>query len=132
MDTAAGQGCLGIWQAIELFVHLFVECGKRCFFVKRDLPPSSGIGGKAKPLGVLIIPTGIERAEGVFEMVILEQNVPPLMPVGFIESTRSRLDFDEGSMLIRHLQVETPLQREPSGHRTIFIDRFRPGSFVTP
>ena len=61
--------------------------------MKRDLPPSSGIGGKAKPLGVLIVPTGIEKAEGVFEMVILERNVPPLMPVGFIEATQSLLDF---------------------------------------
>ena len=69
VDTAAGQAIMGTAQRL---MEALKNYGLKAIWVTPSTPPRShGIGGKAKVVGVLLVPTGIEGVNGVVEFLSL-------------------------------------------------------------
>ena len=53
---------------------------------------ASGIGGATQPIGVVCVPVGLAGCNGVICFTVVEQGVPPLLPVGVIKTLQASPD----------------------------------------
>jgi hypothetical protein len=124
VDTAAGSGLLGLPFVVRA-MHSLKEKGRRLILIAKDIPPATGIGGNSKPLGVALIPTGIEKENGVIELYVLEQDVPPLLPVAFLDQLEATISIKNITLHLEQLGVTTAMSKYGSGHRAINIQIFQ-------
>eukprot|EP00929_Paragymnodinium_shiwhaense_P051479 TRINITY_DN25898_c0_g1_i6.p1 TRINITY_DN25898_c0_g1~~TRINITY_DN25898_c0_g1_i6.p1 ORF type:complete len:645 (+),score=91.04 TRINITY_DN25898_c0_g1_i6:1624-3558(+) len=124
VDTAAGQAIMGIQSFEKHRARLHVLGLRPLERIGAPLPKSFGIGGKGTVLKLVLVPIGIQGKHGVVEFVILEQDVPPLLPVGLLEMVGADILLSRNVIKFRGLQVAADLRVEPSKHRSMRIDEF--------
>ena len=132
--TAAGQAVVGARQLIE-WEHALTHVGLRAIRVDRCLPQARGVGGDGKVKEVVLLPVGIRGHIGIMEFVVLEQDLPPLLPIGFLGMLGATIHLGSltgEKVYFSKLGTSSPLDRLRSGHRTIQVDEFPSGRFATP
>ena len=88
----------------------------------------SGIGGVTQPIGVENVPVGLAGCNGIIRFTVVEQDVPPLIPVGLMRTLQASLDLaDDGDKVIfRQFGGESSLRNLQSGHTDVRADQFDP------
>ena len=96
--------------------------------------PASGIGGGTQPKGVVHVPVGLAGYNGVIRFTVVEQDLPPLLPVEVIRTLHARLDLDENGdkVIFRQFGGETSLRTLKIGHTAIRADQFDPDGWQLP
>ena len=62
---------------------------------------TSGIGGVTQPIGVVYVPVGLAGCNGIIRFTVVEQYVPPLLPVEIMRTLQASLDLnDDGDKAI--------------------------------
>ena len=69
------------------------------------------------------VPVGLAGHNGVVRFTVVEQDVPPLLPVGAMRTLQASLDLDDGRPSLRTLK---------SGHTAIRADQFDPEGWRLP
>ncbi|CAE7394712.1 unnamed protein product [Symbiodinium sp. CCMP2592] len=131
LDIGATQDLIGN-TAMQQLTRELSQQGLRPVTVDVPVPSPSGIGGAAKVLKVMLVPISPAGAPGILQMTVLEENIPPLLSVGFLEFLKTCIDLEEDSVSFRRLGVKMSLTRQPSGHRTIPLTQWGGGRFPVP
>ena len=94
----------------------------------------SGIGGVTQPIGVENVPVGLAGCNGIIRFTVVEQDVPPLLPVGLMRTLQASLDLtDDGDKVIfRQFGGESSLRTLQSGHTDVRADQFAPDGWQLP
>ena len=84
--------------------------------------------GVTQPIGVVYVPVDLARCNGVIRFTVVEQDVPPPLPVGIMRTLQASLDLnDDGDKVIfRQFGGESSLRTLQSGHTVIRADQFDP------
>ena len=77
---------------------------------------ASGIGGVTQPIGVVYVPVGLAGCNGIIRFTIVEQDVPPLLPVGIMRTLQACLDLNDDKVIFRQFGGESSLRTLQSGH----------------
>ena len=87
-----------------------------------------------KPIGVVYVPVGLAGCNSVIQFTVVEQDVPPPLPVGIIRTLQAGLDLtDDGDKVIfRQFGGESSLRTLQSGHTVIRADQFDPDGWQLP
>ena len=56
---------------------------------------ASGIGGMTRPIGVVYVPVGLAGCNGTIRFTVVEQDVPPLLPVVIMRTLQASLDLND-------------------------------------
>ena len=75
-DTGAQEGLVGK-QQLDTWCELLAEHG-----LQEKPESASGIGAATQPIGVVNVPVGLAGCNGIIRFTVVEQDVPPLLPVG--------------------------------------------------
>ena len=114
-DTAAGQAILGL-QALSTWEERLRLAGLRAIRVRRSLPRAHGIGGDGKVQEVALILVVLSGSggshNGVIEFVVLDQDVPPLLPVDLLEQLGSSICLSTNRIHFERLGVCVPISRD--------------------
>ena len=62
---------------------------------ERNWFPQVVLGCTTKPIGVVSVPVGLAGCNGVIRFTVVEQDVPPLLPVGILRTLQESLDVDD-------------------------------------
>ena len=105
-------------QLKSLEKHLWEKLKLKIRWVHTNTSSTGGIGGKAKILGELEIPIGLNGTCGIITMKVTDQDVPPLFPSGFLKVTRAILDYDHHKITWTGIgpDVVSELIELPSSH----------------
>ena len=87
---------------------------------------ASGIGGATRPIGVVYVPVGLVGCNGIIRFTVVEQDVPPLLPVGVVRTLQAGLDLNNNGdkVIFRHFGEESSLRTLKSGHTANRADQF--------
>ena len=88
----------------------------------------------SKPTGVARVPVGLARCNGVLRFTVVEQDVPPLLPVGVMGTLQAGLDLDDNGdkVIFRQFGGESSLRTLKRGHTGIRADQFEPDGWQLP
>lgn len=131
LDIGATQDLIGS-EAFSNLSQALSGVGLQPVRVDKAVSVPSGIGGVAKPKFVALVPISPGGIPGVLEMTVLEDRIPPLLSVGFLEFLQARISLPENKISLQKLEIELPMQRLPTGHRSINIVQWKGGSFPVP
>ena len=82
-------------------VNCLAEHGLLVDWSQEKPEPASGIGGVTQPFGVVYVPVGLAGCKGIIRFTVVEQDVPPLLPVEIMRTLQASLDLsDEGDKVI--------------------------------
>ena len=92
---------------------------------------ASGIGGATQPVGVVYVPVGLAGCNGIVRFIVVEQDVPSLLPVGVMRTLPAGLDLDDNGdkVIFRQVGGKSSLRTLKSGHTAIRADQFDPDSY---
>ena len=91
-DTCAQEGLVGK-QQLDKWCKLLAEHGLQVEWSQEKPESACGIGGTTKPIGVVYVPVGLAGCNGIIRFTVVEQDVPPLLPVGIMMTpSQSGLD----------------------------------------
>ena len=95
---------------------------------------ASGIGGVTPPIDVVHVPVGLAGCNGIIRFTVVEQDVPPPLPVKIMRTLQASLDLtDDGDKVIfRQFGGESSLRTLQSGHTVIRADQFDPDGWQLP
>ena len=132
-DTFAQEGLAGK-QQLDNWCTLLAEHGLQVEWSQEKPESASGIGGVTRPIGVVYVPVGLAGCIGIFRFTVVEQDVPPLLPVLLLRTLQASLDLnDDGDKVIfRQFGGESPLLTLQSGHSVIRADQFDPDGWHLP
>ena len=87
-----------------------------------------------KPIGVVYVPVGLAGCNGIIRFTVVEQDVPPQLPVGIMRTLQASLDLtDDGDKVIfRQFGGESSPRTMQSGHTAIRADQFDPDGWQLP
>ncbi|CAE7324282.1 RE1, partial [Symbiodinium necroappetens] len=131
LDIGATQDLIGSGAMLQMTQEL-KRCGLRPVPVDVPISSPSGIGGSAKAVKAMLVPISPGGVPGVLQMTVLEENIPPLLSVGFLEFLKTCIDLEEDPVSFRRLGVTMPLTKQPSGHRTIPLVQWKGDEFPVP
>ena len=118
VDTGATQDLIG-QSALQDFRKVLAGHGLQPVMVNAPITLPAGIGGVAKASGVVLIPIVFQGNPGVLEMTVIEEPIPPLLSVGFLEFLGVVIDLPKNEVRSQKLQCSLPLTKLPSGQRTM-------------
>ena len=99
-DTGAQEGLVGK-QQLDKWCKLLAEHGLQVEWSQEKPESTSGIGGVTQPIGVVNVPDGLAVCNGIIRFTVVEQDVPPLLPVGITRTLQASLDLtDDGDKVI--------------------------------
>ena len=126
-DTGAQEGFVGK-QQLDKWCKLLAEQSLQVEFSQEKPESSSGIGGVTQPIGVEYVPVGLAGCNFIIRSTVVEQDVPPLLPVVIMRTLQASLDLtDDGDKVIfRQFGGESTLRTLKSGHTVIRADQFDP------
>ena len=131
-DTAAQSGIIDVRpfrKAEEALFHKF--CLK-----PRVIPGDNqavGIGGRAKVLGKVEMPSGMGGVNGIVKYTVVDSpGVPPLTPVSLLEQVDAVIDLNSNTMDLKKIETTTTLRTLPSGHVAHKLTEFAPGGWKAP
>lgn len=100
VDTAAEGGLVGTLALQRLQDHLR-SFGLRCKSIPKNTA-AKGVGGQAKVVGVPLIPLGIGGVNGV---LVVEGDVPLLLPIRMMKGLRTIIDLDQMKFIMKEYEV---------------------------
>ena len=130
VDTAAEAGLVGLF-AYERLEKELQKFGLKPKWTEKQAT-AKGVGGEANAVGVVLIPLGIGKIDGILEATVVREDVPPLLPVSLIKMLKACLDFDKFTFTIPDHEIVLPMHEMKSGHVTIGITEFSEGPFHVP
>ena len=132
-DTGAQEGLVGKQQFVK-WCTLLAEHGLHVEWSQEKPESASGIGGMTKPIGVVYVPVGLAGCNGIIRFTVVEQDVPPLLPVEMTRTLQASLDLtDDGDKVIfRQFGGESSMRTLQSGHTVIRADQFDPDGWQLP
>ncbi|CAJ1458908.1 unnamed protein product [Effrenium voratum] len=99
-----------------------------------ELPGAGGIGGAAVVQSMMDVPIGVAGHNCILRFTVLkdtgEFETPPLLPVSFLETMDTIIDFQKSECVIGGNTVE--MLRLPTGHRAIDILQYHPDGWNLP
>ena len=76
-----------------------------------------GIGGKAKVLGKVEMPSGMGGVNGIVKYTVVDSlGVPRLTPVSLLKQVGAVIDLNSNTMDLKKIETTTTLRTLPSGH----------------
>ena len=91
------------------------------------------IGGSARALGIVAVPTAIAKVCGIMEFAVMDDvKVPPLTPINLIHSLGGIIDTPAGKLRLSRPKVEQSFERLPSGHLQHSITDFPEPGWTAP
>ena len=132
-DTGAQEGLVGK-QQLDKWCKLHAEHCQHVEWSQEEPESASGIGGVTQPIGVVYVPVGLAGCNGTIRFTVVEQDVPPLLPVEIMRTLQANLELtDDGDKVIsRQFGGESSLRTFPSGHTVIRADQFDPDGWQLP
>ena len=132
-DTGAQEGLVGK-QQLDKWCKLLVKQGLQVEWGQEKPESATGIGGVTQPIGVENVPVGLAGCNGIIRFTVVEQDVPPLLPVGIMRTLQASLDLnDDGDKVIfRQFGGESSLRTLQSGDTVIRADQFDPDGWQLP
>ena len=132
-DTGAQEGLVGK-QQLDKWCKLLAEHGLQVEWSQEKPESASGIGGVTQPIGVVYVPVGLAGCNGIIRFTVVEQDVPPLLPVGIMRTLQASPDLtDDGDKVIfRQFGGESSLHTLQSGHTVIGADQFDSDGWQLP
>ncbi|CAK0825015.1 unnamed protein product, partial [Prorocentrum cordatum] len=124
VDSGASQAIIGRRALKELEGDL-QRRGLRINWIEKSVQTPRGIGGSATLVGVAVVPISIGGKSGTVEFVVTEEDLPPLLPGGFLEQFGAVLDYEKDLLLLKKLDCETEPHRIGKNHRGIYINDWR-------
>ena len=92
-----------------------------------------GIGGKAKVLGKVEMPSGMGGVNGTVKFSVVDSpGVPPLTPVSLLKQVGAVIDLNSNTMDLKKIETTTTLRVLPSGHVVHKLTEFAPGGWKAP
>ena len=81
-----------------------------------------------------VCPVGLDGCNGIIRFTVVEQDVPPLLPVGIMRTLHASLDLTEDGdkVICRQFGGESSLPALQSGHTVIRADQFDPDGWQLP
>ena len=99
-DTGAQEGLVGK-QQLDKWCQLLAEHCLQVEWSQEKPESASGIGGVTQPIGVVYVPVGLAGYNCIIRCTVVEQDVPPLLPVGIMRTLQASLDLtDDGDKVI--------------------------------
>ncbi len=80
----------------------------------------------------MFVPIQLEKEIGVLEFVVLDADVPPLIPVGFLEAGGAVIDLSTEKVIFQRLGEECDIERLRSGYRALRMCPRSACQFCTP
>ena len=132
-DTGAQEGHVGK-QQLDKWCKLLAEHGLQVEWSQEKLESASGIGGVTQLIGVVHVSVGLAGCNGIVRFTVVEQDVPPLLPVGLMRTLQASLDLtDDGDKVIfRQFGGKSLFRTLQSGHTVIRADQFDPDGWQLP
>ena len=130
VDTAAEGGLIGS-VALERLQNELKIHGLKCKWTPK-VTTAKGVGGSAKVLGVVLIPLGIGKVNGILEASVVSGDVPLLLPIKMLKVLGAVIDLPKQRMHLCGPQVEVDLHELPSGHIAVDVVNFADGQFEVP
>ena len=91
-----------------------------------------GIGGRAKVLGKVEMPSGMGGVNGIVKFSVVDSpGVPPLTPVSLLQQVGAVIDLNS-NMDLKKIETMTTLRTLPSGHVAHKLTEFAPGGWKAP
>ena len=118
--------------AHEQLVRKLKEPGLQTVDLDEQPGPASGVGGKAKTLFKALVPCVLGGAPGVVKITVVQEDIPRVLSVGFLETLGSVIDTEANVLKYGNYSSEDHMHRMPSGHHTIDITQWEGGAFPVP
>ena len=96
--------------------------------------PQAASGGMTQPIGVVYVPVGLAGCNGIIRFTVVEQDVPPLLPLGIMRTLQASLDLtdDRDKVIFRQFGGESSLRTLQSGHTVTHADQFDSDGWQLP
>ena len=131
-DTAAQSGVIDIRPFREAEEALFHKLGLKPRIIPGD-NQAVGIGGKAKVLGKVEMPSGMGGVNGTVKYTVVDSpGVPPLTPVSQLKQVGAVIDLNNNTMDLKKIETTTTLRTLPSGHVAHKLTEFARGGWKAP
>ena len=132
-DTGAQVGLAGE-QQLKQWSKLLAEHGLQVGWSQERPESASGIGGATHPIGVVCVPVGLAGCNGVIRFTVVEQDVPPLLPVGVPRTPQACQDLDDNgdTVIFRQFGGGSSLRTLKSGPTATRADQFDPDGWQLP
>ena len=132
LDTGAQYGVCGR-PAYEALCQELQKHGLKPQIVKKGILSAGGIGGQVKVMFTALIPFGFgAKTSGLMTLMVMENDVPPLIPIDLCRKLGMLLDLDAEKAVWRHAKSESKILYEPTGHISVDLFDFPPGGWYDP
>ena len=89
-----------------------------------------GIGGKAKVLGRVEMPSSMRGVNGKVKKTVVDSpGVPPLTPVSLLKQVGAVIGLSSNTMDLKIIETTATLRTLPSGHVAHKLTEFAPGGW---
>ena len=131
-DTAAQSGIIDVRPFRKAEEALFHKFGLKPRVIPGD-NQAVGIGGRAKVLGKVEMPSGMGGVNGIVKYTVVDSpGVPPLTPVSLLKQVGAVIDLNSNTMDLKKIETTTTLRTLPSGHVAHKLTEFAPGGWKAP
>ena len=131
LDIGATQDLIGM-SAFRSLKECLANAGLKPIKVDAPYAIPAGIGGKATVDHVALVPISPGGRPGVLQMLVLKEDIPPLLSVGFLDFLDAQIFLSQDRVRLGRFGVDLPLKRLPSGHRTMSLIGWSSGIFPIP
>ncbi|CAE7544937.1 Top3a, partial [Symbiodinium necroappetens] len=131
VDTAAQDGLIGK-AALLQFTETLRGFGLQIRWNHEKKAQASGVGGKAKVIGIAELPIGLAGVNGLLEATVVQDNVPLLLPIKLLRQLRAVVDLDDNLLRLKAYGVETRMHELPSGHMSVSVTSYAPEGWSLP
>ena len=131
-DTAAQSGIIDVRPFRKAEEALFHKFGLKPRVIPGD-NQAVGIGGRAKVLGKVEMPSGMGGVNGIVKYTVVDSpGVPPLTPVSLLKQVGAVIDLNSNMMDLKKIGTTTTLRTLPSGHVAHKLTEFAPNGWKAP
>ena len=131
-DTAAQSGIIDVRPSRKAEEALFHKFGLKPRVIPGD-NQAVGIGGRAKVLGKVEMPSGMGGVNGIVKYTVVDSTgVPPLTPVSLLKQVGAAIDLNNNTMDLKKIETTTTLRTLPSGHVAHKLTEFAPDGWKAP
>ena len=131
VDPGASQDLMGESAFLKLKERLRQQ-GLCPVVLSERPPPAAGVGGKAEPLYVALVPCALGGYPGVLKVTILSEDIPQLLSIGLLEHGKAVIDTHLNTIEFKSFGCQADMTRMESGHRLLDIADWSVTDFVLP
>jgi len=131
VDPGASQDLVGEQAFLKLKERLKTH-GLQPVILDEQPPPAAGVGGKARPLYVALVPCALGGHPGVLKVTILSEDIPQLLSIGLLEHGKAVIDTHLNTISFKTFGCQANMTRMESGHRLLDIADWSDLDFILP